>query len=92
MKNFSEPTKNYEKDILDGNIYDPNPILYWCIQNVVIKPDSNGNYKPMKEYKSATARIDLVISSIEAHCRCKFNNRSNTQSVNGVKDVLKMFL
>ena len=92
LKNFSEPTKNYEKDILDGNIYDPNPILYWCIQNVVIKPDSNGNYKPMKEYKSATARIDLVISSIEAHCRCKFHNRANSQNVNGVKDVLKMFL
>lgn len=89
LKNFSEPTKSYEKDVLDGNVRDSNPVLQWCIQNVVIKPDPNGNYKPMKNYKSSTDRIDLVISSIMAHDRCKFH--SQNQKKGDLKSVLAMF-
>ena len=43
------------------------------VSNVIVKPDVNGNIKPMKKYKSSTAKIDGVISSIMAFSRCIAN-------------------
>ena len=70
LRKMSPCTKDFERLILDDKIVDPNPVMKWHISNAVIKPDINGNYKPMKEGKSSTKRIDGVIASIMALSRC----------------------
>lgn len=64
---FSPLTKAYEKLIKDGLVVDNNPVMVWMLNNVEVKPDANGNYKPMKSSKASTAHIDGVISSIMAY-------------------------
>lgn len=73
LKKMSASTKNYERLVLDGKIVDPNPVMTWMINNVRIKPDANNNYKPMKDYKSSTQRIDGVITSIMSVDMCISN-------------------
>ena len=67
LKKLSPLTKDYEKTIRDGKIIDNNPCMAWMINNAEIRPDPNGNYKPMKPSKNSTRRIDGVITSIMAH-------------------------
>jgi phage terminase large subunit-like protein len=73
LKSFSPLTQKYEKAVLDGLIIENNPVLYWEFGNVVIKPDINGNYKPLKNYKSSTQRIDAVITEIMSFNRFVVN-------------------
>jgi hypothetical protein len=55
-----------------------------------VKPDVNNNYKPLKEYKSSTKRIDAVISSIMAIDRA--NQNEDAVNTNGkIEDVLMLF-
>lgn len=67
LRKLSPLTQSYEKTIKDGNLVDNSPVMLWMINNVEIKPDVNGNYKPMKKSKASTQRIDGVISSIMAY-------------------------
>lgn len=67
LKKLSPLTKSYEKQIKDGLLVDNNPVMLWMINNVEIKPDVNGNYKPLKKSKASTQHIDGVISSIMAY-------------------------
>jgi len=76
IKQMSNPSKQFEKLILENKIIDPNPVQKWHISNAVIRPDANGNYKPLKEYKSSTKRIDGVITSIMAIDRCIENEKT----------------
>lgn len=63
--NFSQPTKDFEKRILDGKvIIDNNPITRWCFGNVELKEDFNSNVKPIKTV--AQKKIDGVIAMIQA--------------------------
>lgn len=66
LKKLSPLTKEYEKSIKDGCLVDNSPVMLWMINNVVTKPDVNGNYKPMKKSKASTQHIDGVISAIMA--------------------------
>jgi phage terminase large subunit-like protein len=66
LRSLNLPTKQYEKLVFERKIVDPNPIMTWMVSNVEIKPDVNGNYKPLKDFKSSTKRIDGVITSIIA--------------------------
>lgn len=90
LKNFSPPTKEYERLVLKGNIIDPNPVIFWQLQNVRIKPDTNNNYKPMKDYKASTKRIDGIITSIMALDRCKANENKIVREIK-FEDVLNSF-
>lgn len=63
--NISEPAKMFEKNVLDKKIIDKNPVMTWALGNVVIRPDVNGNIKPLKAEDGA--KIDPVITSIMAH-------------------------
>lgn len=65
IASISEPTKLFEKNVLDKKIVDKNPVMAWCLSNVVIKPDANDNIKPLKLQEGA--KIDTVITSIMAH-------------------------
>ncbi|MCR5219212.1 terminase TerL endonuclease subunit [Treponema sp.] len=67
LKKLSPIFKAYEKDIKDGRVVDNNPVMLWMINNVEVKPDANGNYKPMKKSKASTQHIDGVVSSTMAH-------------------------
>lgn len=67
LRKLSPLTQSYEKTIKDGLLVDNNPAMAWMISNVEVRPDVNGNYKPMKKSKASTQRIDGVISSIMAH-------------------------
>jgi phage terminase large subunit-like protein len=70
LKRLSNPTKAYEKLVYEKKVADPNPVMKWMIGNAAIKPDSNGNYKPMKDFKSSNKKIDGVITSIISLDRC----------------------
>lgn len=68
LKSMAVPTKEWEKAIYDGLIIDSNPIMRWMLSCAVIKPDVNGNYKPLKPQTNRTyKRIDAVITSIMAY-------------------------
>jgi len=67
LRKLSPITQAYEKSIKDGLLVDNNPVMTWMINNVEIKPDVNGNYKPMKKSKASTQRIDGVIASLMAY-------------------------
>jgi phage terminase large subunit-like protein len=87
---MSNPTKQFEKLIMDDKIIDPSPVSKWMISNAIIKPDVNGNYKPLKTYKSSTARIDGVITSIMSFDRCMNGDEPNTTN-NDFNSILNLF-
>ena len=81
LKSFANPTKQFEKLALEKKIIDANPVARWCLSNAQIKPDANGNYKPLKVYKGASARIDSVITSIMALDRAVFASTNKAKTV-----------
>jgi phage terminase large subunit-like protein len=87
LKRLSNPTKAYEKGVYEKKIVDPNPVMKWMIGNAAIKPDSNGNYKPMKDFKSHNKKIDGVITSIISLDRCMAGDNVSLTSA----DVLALF-
>lgn len=71
-KDQSPPTKEFLKLILSGKIqHDGNPVLRWCISNLVIETDPAGNIKPSR--RRSTEKIDLAVSSIMALQGCLSN-------------------
>jgi phage terminase large subunit-like protein len=71
LKNMSPITKSYEKEFLDGNIIENNPVTVWHLGNVVVKPTAAGDYKPLKVNAQSNQRIDSVITSIMSLSRYK---------------------
>lgn len=67
LKEMNAATKCFESDVKEKRIVDNNPVMAWMATNATIKIDPNGNYKPLKENKSSTRRIDGVITSIMAN-------------------------
>ena len=68
VKNFSEPMKQIEKALLDGNvIHDGNPVLTWCVGNIVVKHDKKENIFATKE--RADDKIDGGDALITAFSR-----------------------
>lgn len=63
--NFNSPTKEFERLVLSGHVeIDDNPITRYCLRNVSLRRDYNGNVKPMKD--SDRKKIDGVIAMIQA--------------------------
>lgn len=81
LKSFANPTKQFEKLALEKKLFDSNPVSRWCLSNAQIKPDANGNYKPLKVYKGASARIDSVITSIMALDRAVFASTQKVKTI-----------
>jgi phage terminase large subunit-like protein len=90
LKSMAQPTKQYEKLLLEKKIIDSNPVMPWMISNVRVKPDVNGNYKPLKDFKSSTKRIDGVITSIISLDRCIADN-SNSENTISFNEILGLF-
>jgi phage terminase large subunit-like protein len=87
LKHMSAPSKEFERLIIEDKIIDPNPVMKWMVGNAIVKPDANNNYKPLKEYKSSTKRIDGVITSIMSIDRANANNEPN----NNFDSILNLF-
>jgi len=63
--NFNSPTKEFERLMLAGKVYiDDNPINRYCLRNVYLKPDANGNVRPLK--MNEKSKIDGVIAMLLA--------------------------
>jgi phage terminase large subunit-like protein len=68
MRTLSEPSKEFEKKIIEGNIrHGGNPVMRWMVDNAAIRRDANDNIAPDK--RSAAGRIDGVLASIMALSR-----------------------
>jgi phage terminase large subunit-like protein len=89
LKQMTGPSKEFERLIYEDKIVDANPVMKWMIGNAAIKIDVNGNYKPLKEYKSSTKRIDGVITSIMALDRCRQNENISVNT--DFNNILKLF-
>jgi phage terminase large subunit-like protein len=81
LKKLSAPTKQYEKLVYEKKIVDTSPVMKWMITNAEVKADPNGNYKPLKEYKASTKRIDGVITSIISLDMCIESTRNSAGGI-----------
>lgn len=67
---MSEPSKDWERAVSDGEIIDNNPVMAWMVSCATTKEDANGNLKVVKpEANKTSKRIDGVITSIMANDR-----------------------
>ena len=66
LRKMSPLAKSFEKRVKDGEVVDNNPCQAWMVSNCEIRPDANGNYKPLKKSKGSTGRIDGVVAAIMA--------------------------
>lgn len=90
LKGMSPATKDYEQLIYEQKIIDNNPVIEWMLGNVVVKPDTNGNYKPLKVSKASTKRIDGIVTSIMALAACR-NQEENPKQFASFEDLLSSF-
>ena len=65
---LSEPMKQLEALILDGRLHhDGDPVLAWCLGNVVAHADAKDNIFPNKEH--AESKIDAALALLLAFSR-----------------------
>lgn len=64
-QNFSEPTKELDAAIRAGRLrHDGNPVLEWCVGNIVAHYDARANVYPRKQRPEQ--KIDAAIALIMA--------------------------
>lgn len=79
-KTLSQPMKELEADLKAHKInYNNNPILKWCLTNVNVKRDENGNIRPVKG-QNQRQRIDGAVSLLIAYT-VLFNNMQDYQAM-----------
>lgn len=61
---MSSPTKMLEKLSLERKLVSNDPILRWCISNMVVDTDPSGNIKPNKD--KGKRKIDVAVALIMA--------------------------
>ena len=66
IRYMSEPCKDWERSVRNGEIVDSNPVMEWCVSNTVVKPDNHENIIPLKKDGKRHNKIDLVITSVIA--------------------------
>lgn len=65
-KSFHYPMDLLKTDLESGKLnYNNNPVLRWCLSNVVVKKDAGGNQAPDKA--RSTNRIDGAVSLLDAY-------------------------
>ncbi len=64
--NFNKPTREFERLMMSGQVViNDNPATRYCLRNVQLKTDWNGNVKPHKGL-SERKKIDGVIAMLQA--------------------------
>jgi phage terminase large subunit-like protein len=77
---FAQPTNEFEKAIFERRlVHGGNPVLRWCVGNLVFMTDASGNRRPHKG--KSTDRIDLAVSSIMAVGRAAANSSVSSSYV-----------
>ena len=67
-KTQSAPMQELEAAVLDGRLHhDGNPVLRWCVGNVIARADRNGNIAPDRE--ADAKKIDCAVALINAMVR-----------------------
>jgi phage terminase large subunit-like protein len=67
-KTQSAPMQEIEAAVLDGRLHhDGNPVLRWCVGNVIARADRNGNIAPDRE--ADAKKIDCAVALINAMVR-----------------------
>jgi phage terminase large subunit-like protein len=81
---MASPVRAMERLVLSKNIvHNNNPVLRWCMSNVILKMDAAGNAKADKA--KSRERIDLVVASLMALEECsKHNYASGTGEVSWI--------
>lgn len=87
---MSEPSKAWESAIVGNRIIDNNPVMEWMVSCATVKPDANGNIKPIKpDANKTTKRIDGVITSIMANNRLEVALADEAYTANvSVEDMI----
>lgn len=86
---MSEPSKDWEQSIVGGAIIDNNPVMEWMVSCTTVKPDVNGNIKPIKpDTNKSSKRIDGVITSIMANNRLKIALADEAKAPVSVDDMI----
>lgn len=78
---MNEPTKLFEAAVMAGRVlHNGDPLTRWMVGNATIKPDCNGNYKPLKPDHMSVKKIDGVVVAVMAHAAAYAGmlNRSGT--------------
>lgn len=77
FQTFSAPTKEMEALALSVAIrHGGHPVLKWCVSNVVLLDDTNGNVRPSK--KHSIEKVDCAVATIMALGRAM--TRTDTES------------
>lgn len=77
LQQMSAPSKDFEADVLDGLVdAGGNPLMAWCISNVVVQRDGKDNIYPVK--KKSRGRIDPVIAALMARKLASMNEKEAT--------------
>jgi phage terminase large subunit-like protein len=72
---MTAPSKELERLTLEGQLHHGgNPLLRWCVGNVVVEMDPAGNLKPSKN--KSTERIDPVVALVMAIGRAMVETQS----------------
>jgi phage terminase large subunit-like protein len=64
---LGEPARVLEKAIKSGTLdHSGDPVLAWCLENVEVKTDDNGNIRPVKPSHGSQKKIDAVSALLNA--------------------------
>ncbi|MEE7538859.1 terminase large subunit [Enterobacter kobei] len=63
---LNEPSKQFEKMIIDGDIKFDTSLFRWCCLNAQVKIYPDGNIKVQKENLSSENKVDCVVAAITA--------------------------
>ena len=75
--NFNKPTREFERLMMMGAVdLDDNPVTRYCLRNVQLRMDHNGNVKPDK--KMNKKKIDGVTAALQA--LTMYQSHANTYS------------
>ena len=67
VMSLNSPSKALESMVISGVLdTSGDPVMDWMIQNVSVKPDNNGNIKPLKTVGGVRKHIDGVIALVQA--------------------------
>jgi phage terminase large subunit-like protein len=79
VSTMSEPTKELQGAIQARRIrHNGDPVLEWCIGNVVGHYDINANVKPNRSPYQPEAKIDAAIALVMAIGRCIVNQQADS--------------
>jgi phage terminase large subunit-like protein len=67
LRNFNEPTKQFEALLKEGKIvHGSHPVLDWMAGNVSIITDNSGNIRPVKPDHKESRKVDGIVAAVMA--------------------------